>query len=133
LIPEEFLEERRHERTTLPTIKKSLKGKVIIQDEEQALGEPKNDIEGLVLWTDGLRKKDEWAGCAVVWREERWKKRRVYLGRQKEAFDAEMYAMSEAVKIADEICRKQGARRVMIFTNSQVILRRIQLEKPEPG
>jgi len=134
LIPEDYpLERRSYERTTLPEIKKRLKGQVIIQEEEQALEEARKEREDLVLWTDGSRKKDEWVGCAVVWTEERWNKRRVHLGRQKEAFDAEMYAMSEAVKIADEICEKKGARRVTIFTDSQATLRRIQSDEPGPG
>ena len=95
---------------------------MIIQEEEQALEEARNEREGLVLWTDGLRQDDEWVGCAVVWKEERWNKRRVHLGRQKEVFDAEMYAMSEAVKIADEICWKKEVKRVMVFTDSQATL-----------
>jgi ribonuclease HI len=135
LIPEDYpLEWRRYEGTTLPESRKRLKGQVIIQDEEQALEEAKKERDGLVLWTDGSRTEDEWVGCTVVWEgKERWNKRRVHLGRQKEAFDAEMYAMSEAVKIADEICGKEGARRVTVFTDSQATLRRIQSDEPGPG
>jgi len=69
----------------------------------------------------------------VVWKEERWNNRRVHLGRQKEAFDAEIYAMSAAVKIADEICWEKKVRRVTIFTDSQATLRRIQSDEPGPG
>ena len=124
LIPEDYpLERRIYERTTLPEIKKRLKGQVIIQEEEQALEEAKRERDGLVLWTDGSRKEDEWVGCAVVWKEERWNKRRIHLGRQKEAFDAEMYAMSEAVKIVDEISRNREVRRVTVFTDSQATLK----------
>jgi len=36
LIPEDFLERRRYERTTLRKSRESLKGKVIIQNEDQA-------------------------------------------------------------------------------------------------
>jgi ribonuclease HI len=135
LILEDYpLEWRRYEGTTLPEVKKRLKGQVIIQDEEQALEEAKKERDGLVLWTDGSRKEDEWVGCAVVWEEDkRWNKRRVHLGRQKEAFDTEMYAMSEAVKIADGICGKKEVRRVTIFTDSQATLRRIQSDEPGPG
>jgi len=90
--------------------------------------------EGLVFWTDGSRKEDEWVGCAVVWEEDgRWKKRRVHLGRQKEAFDAEMYAMSEAMKIADEMAEEKEVTRVTVFTDSQATLRRIQSDEPGPG
>jgi len=134
LIPEDYPFERRcYEWTTLLEDKKRLKGQVIIQEEELALEEAKKEREGLVLWTDGARKEDEWVGCAVVWKKEgRWNKRRVHLGRQKEAFDVEMYAMSEAVTIADEICGKEGARRVTIFTDSQATLRRVQSDEPGP-
>jgi len=61
--------------------KRRLKGEVIIQDEEQALKDAKLEREGLVLWTDGSRKEDEWVRCAVVWGQKgRWKQRRVHLG-----------------------------------------------------
>jgi len=133
LIPEEFRERRIYQPTTLPKVRKSLKGKVIIQEEEEAKREAVMEREGLVLWTDGARKEDEWTGCAVVWKREKWEKRRIHLGRQKEAFDAEMYAMSEAVKIANEIAEKEGAMRVTIFTDSQATLRRIQSDEPGPG
>jgi len=135
LIPEDKpLERRSYERTTLSTEQRRLKGKVIIQDEEQAMEEAKVEREGLVLWTDGSRKEDEWVGCAVVWEEGgRWNKRRTHLGRQKEAFDAEMYAMSEAMKIADEKAEKEKFTRVTVFTDSQATLRRIQSDEPGPG
>jgi len=124
LIPEESFERRSYERTTLPTEKRRLKGEVIIQDEEQVLEEAKLERDGLVLWTDGSRKEDEWVGCAVVWDEEtRWKKRRVHLGRQKEAFDAEMSAMSEALKIPDEMAEEKKVTRVTVFMDSQATLR----------
>jgi len=71
LIPEEKPFERRsYKRTTLPTEKRCLKGKVTIQNEEQAMKEAKAERDGLVLWTDGARKEYEWVGCAVVWEEE---------------------------------------------------------------
>jgi hypothetical protein len=53
----------------------------MIQEEDQALQEARKDMQGLVIWTDGSRKEDEWTGCAVVWTEEgRWNKRRVHKG-----------------------------------------------------
>ena len=51
--------------STLPTEKRRLRGEVIIQDEEQALREAKLERKGLVLWTDGVRKEDEWVRCAA--------------------------------------------------------------------
>jgi len=134
LIPEDKPFKRRsYERMTLSTEKRRLKGEVIIQDEEQAVKEAKDERGGLVLWTDGARKEDQWVGCAVVWKEEgRWNKRRTHLGRRKEAFDAEMYAMSEAMKIADEKAEKEKFTRVTVFTDSQATLRRIPSDEPGP-
>jgi hypothetical protein len=81
LIPEEFLKRRSYKKTTLPTSRERLTGRVIIQEEKQALKEAKRKREGLVFWTDGSRRDDEWVGCAVVWeKERRWEKRRVHLG-----------------------------------------------------
>jgi hypothetical protein len=134
LIPEELLERRSYERTTLPIEKESLKGKGIILEEEQAKVEAKRKGEGLVLWTNGSRRDNEWVGCAVVWEKEgRWEKRRVHLGRQKQAFDAEMYAVLEGMKIANEISEKEEVRRVTVCTDSQATLRRIQSDEPGPG
>jgi len=134
LIPEdEPFERRSYERTTLLTENRRLKGRVIIQDEEQALKEAKAERDGLVFWTDGSRKEDEWVGCAVVWEEEgRWRKGRVHLGQQKEAFDAEMYAMLEAMKVADEMAERKEVTRVTVFTDSQPTLRQIQWDEPGP-
>jgi len=135
LIPEDKPFERRsYERTTLPTEKRRLKGEVIIHYEEQAVVEAKLERDGLVLWTYGLRKEDEWVGCAVVWKEGgRWNKRRTHLGRQKEAFDAEMYAMWDEMKIADEMAERKEVTRVTVFTDSQATLRQIQSDEPGPG
>jgi ribonuclease HI len=135
LIPEDYpLQWRGYAGTTLPEVKKRLKGQVIIQDEEKALEEARKERDGFVLWTDGSRKEDEWVGCAVVWQEGgRWNKRRVHLGRQKEAFDADMNAMSEAVIIEDDFCEKNEVTKVTVFMDSQGTLRRIQSNKPGPG
>jgi len=135
LIPEDKTFERRsYKRTTLSMERRSLKGKVIIQDEKQAMEEAKRERDGLIFWTDGSRTEDEWVGCAVVWEEEgRWKERRTHQGRQKEAFDAEMYAMLEAMKIADEMAGEKRVTRVTVFTDSQATLKRIQSDEPGPG
>jgi len=134
LIPEDKPFERRsYKRTTLPTERRCLKAKVIIQDEEQALKEAKLERGGLVFWTDGSRKENERVGCAVVSEMEgRWKKRRVHLGRQKEAFDDDIYAMSEAMKIADEMAKKKEVTRVTVVMDSQATLGRIRSDEPGP-
>jgi len=106
LILEEFQEPRVYEKSVLPLDRRFLKGKVMIQKGEQATKEAEQERSGLVFWTDGLRRENECVGCAVIWKDDKWRKRRVHLGQQKEAFDAEMYAISEAEKIADEMMNK---------------------------
>jgi hypothetical protein len=44
-----------------------------------------------------------------------------------------MYAVSEAMKIAEEICRKQEVAMVTVFTDLQMSLRRIQSNIPGLG
>ena len=123
LILEEYLEWKSYESTTLPMTLNYRKGKVIIQDEKQAMQKAQKEREGLVFWTDGSRKVDEWVGSAVIWEKEGgWKKKRVHLRQQKEVFDAEMYAMSESVKIADEISNEREVQWVTILTDSQMTL-----------
>jgi len=80
LIPEEFLERRSYKYATLLESRQSLGGNMIIQKEEQTKKEADAEREGLVRWTIGSRKEDEWVGCAVVSKEERWEKRMVHLG-----------------------------------------------------
>jgi ribonuclease HI len=133
LIRGELLKRRSYERMTSLENKKRLKGKVIILEEEEALEEAKREMEGVVLWMDGSRKEDEWVGCVVVWTEEMRSERWVQLGRQKEGYDAGMYAMSKAVKSVDKICREKELRRVMVFTDTQANLQRIHSDGPGPG
>jgi len=44
-----------------------------------------------------------------------------------------MYAMSEAMKIADEMADRKEVTRVTVVTDSQATLRRIQSDEPGPG
>lgn len=69
----------------------------------------------------------------MVWKqEERWENRRLHLGRQQEAFDAELYAILEVVKIAEGKCKNENMRRVAIYTDSKTPLKPIQSDQPGP-
>jgi hypothetical protein len=80
-----------------------------------------------------LRKDDEWVGCIVVWKEERWEKRRINLSQQKEAFNKDMYTLSHKVEIVEDMCRKKDVIAVTILMDSQSALRRIQSNETGPG
>lgn len=101
LIQKEFRERRSYERTILPISLERLKGKVIIQEEDQAKAKERKTREGLILWTDQSRREDEQVGCAVVWeRNGGWEQSWIHLSQRKKAFDTEVYALSEAIHIA---------------------------------
>ena len=43
-----------------------------------------------------------------------------------------MYAMLDAVKIVDQICKEKEVRRVTVFTDSKATLLHIQSDQPGP-
>lgn len=60
----------------------------------------------LELWCDGSKLDTGGTGAAVVWksncRGEEWQTIKVSLGQNKEIFDAEMWGISEAIKVAEQ-------------------------------
>ena len=85
---------------------KVLMGKVIVENKEEALRAEKEwaDQSGTV-WTDGSRREGEAVSAALAYidRENRWVKRGTYLGKNKEVFDAEVFAITRAVRLLDEM------------------------------
>lgn len=78
------------------------KGKVIIENREQALHEATKNRTGLIFWTDGSKLDQSNAGAAVCWKDkrlDRWKNRSFYLEKNKEILDAELWAISEALVV----------------------------------
>ena len=61
-----------------------------------------NCQEELSSWTDGSKLENQRAGAAVVWKmlNGRWNTRKIYLGKNKEIFDAELYGIDQALDIA---------------------------------
>jgi hypothetical protein len=58
------------------------------------------------------------------------------LGRNKEVFDAELFALLRAtIMIADQVedMITEGVQKIIIFTDSQAALNRIQHNEPGPG
>lgn len=57
------------------------------------------------LWCDGSKLDKGGTGAAVVWEDSisgKWQKQKVCLGLNKEIFDAEIWGISEAFKVAEE-------------------------------
>lgn len=74
---------------------KRFRRKIVIQPKKKALKEAKSYQTGLVMWTDGseLDHSTVWVVAAIGWREKAfssWKEKNVFLGKNKETFDAKL-------------------------------------------
>ena len=106
-------------------------GKIVIQPKKNALEEARKYRAGLVMWTDGskLDHGTGRVGAAVCWKEktlDSWKEKSVFLGRNKEILDAELWAILEALDIAAKETRNMANAPVTIFCDSQEALRAIE-------
>lgn len=81
-------------------------GEILIEEKKKAMQTATGqDHADLTLWCDGSKLDSGRAGAAVIWRESGedngWRKQNVTLGKIKEILDAELWGISEAVKIAE--------------------------------
>ena len=100
-----------------------------LEDKKQALQEATKYRAGLVLWTDGSKLDNGNTGAAVCWkdkRSDRWRQKSVFLGRNKEVLDAELWAISNALEIATKETLNTGNTPITIFCDSQKALQAIQ-------
>ncbi len=101
------------------------KGRIIIQAKKHAIGEAEKYWPGLVMWTDGSRL-DQGAAAAVCWRGKSldpWKEKGVFLGKNKEILDAELWAILTALDVALKETLNAKHASVTIFSDSQRALR----------
>ena len=71
------------------------------------------------------RLEDGKMGAAVAWHSERgWTGRGTYLGTKKEDFDAEVFAILQAVRLLNE--RGEEGQAYTTFSDSQAAVARIQ-------
>ena len=111
---------------------REMRASVIVEEKEEALRTAKEwtDQENSI-WTDGSRLENGAVGAAVAFKEEGvWKGKGFYLGKNKEVFDAETYAIYQAMRTLDD--RGDRGRRYT-FSNSQAAVSRIQHDRTGPG
>ena len=71
-------------------------------------------------------------GAACAWQtREGWSSRHFHLGDNKEAFDTEVFAIYQALKIFE--ARQQSGRKYTIFSDSQPAIRRAMTDSLGPG
>lgn len=78
-------------------------GKLIVEEKGKVINLAKGEIADLILWCDGSKLDQGGAGAAVVWKEgelvRKWQEKKVSLGKNKEILDAEIWGISEALKV----------------------------------
>ena len=84
------------------------------------------------IWTDGSRLDSGKVGAVCAWETPSgWTGRRFHLGTNKEVFDAEVYAIYQALRNLDQ--RQERDHRYTIFVDSTAAIDRIQSDLPGPG
>jgi ribonuclease HI len=117
----------------------SLKGRVIVEDTDsaKATAETWSTDKGFAVFTDGSKSEEGWTGCAAVWKsDDTWQGRKMFMGRNKEVFDAELYAIwlgLTAARDHQDEWAAVGPKSITIFTDAQAALKRIRNNDPGPG
>ena len=104
------------------------KPQVIVKSKKEAMKEAKKDYQGQVFWTDRSKLDQGQAATAVSWEEKstvKQKEKSMFLGKNKEILNAELWAILEALVIAGKMANSQIS--VIILSDSQKALRAIVL------
>ena len=74
----------------------------------------------------------DWTGAAFVWwRPDGWSGRRFHLATNKEVFDAEVFAIFQALLWLDQ--RQESGRRYTLFAGSTAAIERVRPDCIGPG
>ena len=125
----EPIERNWHLNTPLPL-------QVAVQPRKKALQEAKKDRDSIVFWTDGLRLDTGKARLAVVWlkkKSDKWQEKRRYLGENKESFDVELWAISDALELSIKKTKNRSPTTVIVFIDSHTAIVKILEPKVRPG
>ena len=112
---------------------REFQGEVIVESKEEAprVAQEWTDQERTV-WTDGSRLDGGGVGAAWTWQQSgEWKEEGIFLGTNKEVFDAEVYAIREAARLLDE--RGETGQSYTVFSDSQSAIYRILHEQCGPS
>lgn len=102
---------------------------LIIEQKEKAIREAITGSD-LELGCDGSKLDTGGTGTAVVWKDRsrgEWQIVKVSLGKNKEIFDAELWGISEAIKVAQDKTRElQHSLVISIFCDSQTAINNLR-------
>lgn len=118
-----------------------------IEAKKKALDHHDSTSE-LSFWSDGSRLENRRTGTGIVWKTEdgHWHTRKIYLGKNKEIFDAELYGIDQALNLAlragrprarpsSQVTRQRlsNLRKVYVWLDSRSAINRIKNLAAGPG
>ena len=123
----------RTETTVLLEESEAFEVEVIQEEEKAARAEAERSRPGLTMFTDESRLDSGASGYAVAWqRGQHWVGVKTHMmGYNQEAYDAECAARARA--LAEATRRPTAPVRVVIFTDAQAAIRRMDSEEPGHG
>ena len=114
--------------------KRQFPGRIVIDSWAGALQTSSELGQRDTLWTDGSRIEGGEVGAACVWQSPAsggWTGRRFYLGMNKEVFDAETFAIYQALRVVDR--RQESGHCYTIFVDSTAAIDRVRTDALGPG
>ena len=107
-------------------------GRIVVEKKEEALRTAREWDRPDTVWTDGSRQENGRVGAACVWRNgEGWTGRRFYLGTNKEVFDAEVFAVYQALRTIEQ--RQERGHGYTVFVDSTSAIGRVRDDELGPG
>ena len=104
-------------------------GKLIVERKSETTNLAKGEIADMILWCNASKLDQGGAGAAVVWKGEfgrKWQEKTVSLGKNNEILDAEIWGISEALKLArQKAIRAQQQLVVCIFCDAQTAINKL--------
>ncbi len=112
--------------------------KLVVEGREKAIREGTIGGSDLELWCDGSKLEKGGTEAVVVWKSDwnskEWQTVKVSLGQNKEIFDAEMWEISEAIKVAEQRSREVLHSLVIsIFCDSQTTINNLREDHSSVG
>lgn len=97
-------------------------GNITIAAKKKALEEARKYRAGNVLWVDGSKISQGNPGVSVCWKDKdyhSWENSSVFLGKNKETIDAELWAIANGLEIAGEAILDSHKTPITIFSDSR--------------
>lgn len=85
-------------------------GQVVMESPKKTFEKAKGDCQGLLIQTDRSKLDQGNIGAAICWKDkarDQWKKQSMFLGKNKEALNTQLWAILKALKVALKVLDKK--------------------------